>query len=431
MKNKYMRTVYSIIITIFCVNINAQETSMQQAYQERVVNYDHNIKAAIHAAMATSESVESAKADLKPKIDGNANFNFTGNPLKYDFTLPDINKNYIICGRHTKYGASLTISQNIYSGGARKARVGKAKVENETANIEIKRITNNIRYYADQLYWNNVAKQEIIRVAEKYRKATATLVNIVKQRVEQGYTNQNDLLMAEVRLNDAEYQLQLAQNEAETARLTLNSLAGVPSTEIIEIDTILCSDTAFTSIDIIDISKRPELAIAQKQIDIKKYAACISDAEYKPNFSVGINGNYSSPGYDFKAAPDPNYSIYATLSIPIFEWGKRGNSRRMGQHATNIAKEELNNVADGLQLEAETAKCNYLKAYEQIKLTASSLHKAEESLTMSTDKYKEGSVSVIEVINAQLYYLEAYKSHINSKLNACMAKSSLEYAHGY
>lgn len=46
-------------------------------------------------------------------------------------------------------------------------------------------------------------------------------------------------------------------------------------------------------------------------------------------------------------------------------------------------------------------------------------------------KYYEGSVSVTDVINAQIYYLDACRNHIASKLDACMAKSSLEYVYGY
>lgn len=111
--------------------------------------------------------------------------------------------------------------------------------------------------------------------------------------------------------------------------------------------------------------------------------------------------------------------------------GKKGNTRRMGKHATAVAEEQMRSTADRLQLEAETARCNYTKACEQVKLTASSLLKAEESRRLTTEKYYEGSVSVTDVINAQIYYLDACRNHIASKLDACMAKSSLEYVYGY
>ena len=43
---------------------------------------------------------------------------------------------------------------------------------------------------------------------------------------------------------------------------------------------------------------------------------CIRD-----RFYVGVEGSYSSPGYNFKKDLDPNYAVYAKVSVPIFEWG--------------------------------------------------------------------------------------------------------------
>ena len=65
-----------------------------------------------------------------------------------------------------------------------------------------------------------------------------------------------------------------------------------------------------------------------------------------------------------------------------------------------------------------------------MKLTEKSLEKAAESEQLATDKYKEGEVSIVEVINAQLFHLEAQINHIQSKLNAQIAYSALCRARG-
>lgn len=431
MKIKHIITIYAAL-TAISTNVDAQDAAMLQAYRRQVEAYSHDVKAATHALEVYKENAAAAKADFKPKITGNADAKYTGNPLELNIALPstDGGRSYTFSGRNTKYGASLTMAQPIYTGGLLKASYGKAKAESENAAFEKKRITNNLIYQADQTYWNYVATREMVTVAQRHRDAAAALAEAVALRVSNGYTGRNDLLTAEVRLNDAEYQLQRALTDAENARLALNSLAGVGSSDMIPADTMLCPDTTIPSTGQ-SIYNRPEMAMASKQIDIKGYEARMADAAYKPNLSVGINGSYTSPGYDFRAAPDPNYSVYATLSVPIFEWGKKGNTRRMGKHATAVAEEQMRSTADRLQLEAETARCNYTKACEQVKLTASSLLKAEESRRLTTEKYYEGSVSVTDVINAQIYYLDACRNHIASKLDACMAKSSLEYVYGY
>ncbi len=83
-----------------------------------------------------------------------------------------------------------------------------------------------------------------------------------------------------------------------------------------------------------------------------------------------------------------------------------------------------------MRLEVETARCNYVQAAEQVRITENSLSKASESEAMAIDRYREGSVSVVDVINAQIYHEEARRNFVRSKLNACIAKSALERACG-
>ena len=51
-----------------------------------------------------------------------------------------------------------------------------------------------------------------------------------------------------------------------------------------------------------------------------------------------------------------------------------------------------------------------------------------ESEQMAMERYKEGNVSIVEVINAQLYHQQAQVNYIQSKLNAQMAKTDFERA---
>ena len=78
----------------------------------------------------------------------------------------------------------------------------------------------------------------------------------------------------------------------------------------------------------------------------------------------------------------------------------------------------------------ETAYYSYTQALEKVRLTGSSLQKAKESERLAMEKYKEGHLSIVEVINAQLYHLDANINYIQSKRDACFAKSGLDRALG-
>lgn len=330
-------------------------------------------------------------------------------------------------GRNIHYGGSLTLAQPIYMGGSLQAAYRKTLQEKSLAEQERRRILNNIAYDADVHYWNAVAGREMVGVAAEYKKAVSRLVTVVKHRVEVEYIDKNDLLMAEVKLNEADYQWLQAINQAEVSNLALYSFAGLETNEALSTDSIVVAlKQGMTEIpDVMAVlEQRPEMQIARSQVGIQESTGKIANAQYLPKISVGINGSYSSPGYDFTSDLDPNYAVYAKVSIPLYEWGKRKNTRHASRYQIQTAQENQQKIEDQVRLEIETAYYTFTQSIDQVRLTESSLQKAAESERMAMDKYREGRISIVEVINAQLYHQQAKVNYIQSKLNAQVARSS-------
>lgn len=214
--------------------------------------------------------------------------------------------------------------------------------------------------------------------------------------------------------------------------MALNSLIGMPlesETEVQEsIPVVLPSDNLLAS----DGSNRPELLMAYDQIKIAESQGKLTDSKYKPQLYVGIDGSYSSPGYDFKTDLDPNYAIYAKLSVPIFEWGKRRNEKRSSAWKVGMANDYLNKVTDNVNLEIQTARTSLAQAIKQVDLTGSSLEKARENEQKALERYEEGKISIMEVIEAQNYRQASQINYVQAKVSAQSSYSGLIKAlHSY
>lgn len=120
---------------------------------------------------------------------------------------------------------------------------------------------------------------------------------------------------------------------------------------------------------------------------------------------------------------DPNYQVYAKLSVPVFEWGKRKHQHTADQWRTETAREQASKVRDQVLLEMQVTAHNQEEAVKQVALTENSLDKARENSLLALDQYQEGLVSITEVLDAQIYYLEARKNFVKSKYNAQIARS--------
>ena len=153
------------------------------------------------------------------------------------------------------------------------------------ASNESDRIKSNTLHDADIYYWNAVAQHELVFVAQAFRTSIQQLVDVVRHRVEVEYIDRNDLLMAEVKLNDADFQLLQTRDNAEIARLALNSFAGVNPSDTLPIDHSVIALKQFIPLsDEIDnaITSRPEYRIAKNKSELQESSRKIADAHFLP-----------------------------------------------------------------------------------------------------------------------------------------------------
>lgn len=396
----------------------AQQSTLLEKYRTMALDYNHDLKAAEKNIAASMEVEKSARADLKPKLSGAASFQYTGNPMELTLDIPSIGLSKTVEGKNLNYGGSLSILQPIYTGGRVLESIRMAQHQQALAGNQAKALNDAVCYQTDIQYWSAVARQEIVDVAEDFRNSIAALVKTIKERVEVGLVDPQDLLMAEVKLNEAEYQLLQAQSNFETGRMALNSMIGVRLEQPTELDAqipiVVVSDSLWLSTGM----GRPEIQMAYDKIRIAESTKKLNDSQFKPQFYVGVEGSYSSPGYNFKKDLDPNYAVYAKVSVPIFEWGKRRSEKRVSSFRIGMAEDNLNKVVDQVELEVSVARKALSQAIERVRLSESSLAKAEENEAKAVERYNEGKVSVVEVIDAQTYRQTSQVNYVQAKAAA-------------
>lgn len=414
-----MRTLYTLIVCLLCIpSAFSQQSPLLGKYRSMALDYNHDLRAADKNIASSIELVKSAQADLKPKLSGDANFQYTGNPLELNIHLPQAENPVSFQGKNMKYGASLTLMQPIYTGGRILENIRMAKYQQSLTTHHADLLLSSVCYQTDIQYWNTVARAELVQIATDYRQSIASLVQTIRERVDVGLADPQDLLMAEVKLNEADYQLLQAQSNFDTGRMALNSLIGVElkaETEVEDtIPTVILSD----SLLLFDGSNRPELMMAHDQIRIAESAGKLTDSKYKPQLHIGVDGSYSSPGYDFRTDMDPNYAVYAKLSVPIFEWGKRRNEKRASSWKVGMANDNLYKVTDHVNLEIQSAHTSLSQSLEQVRLTSNSLSKACDNERMAQERYDEGKVSIVEVIEAKNYRQSSQINYVQAKVSA-------------
>ena len=103
--------IYSLLLCGFALgslSAFAQQSPLLEKYRTMALDYNHDLKAAEKNIAASMEVEKSARADLKPKLSGAANFQYTGNPLELTLDVPSLGLSRTVEGKQLNYGGSLS-----------------------------------------------------------------------------------------------------------------------------------------------------------------------------------------------------------------------------------------------------------------------------------------------------------------------------------
>ena len=78
----------------------------------------------------------------------------------------------------------------------------------------------------------------------------------------------------------------------------------------------------------------------------------------------------------------------------------------------------LYKTKDKVNLETQTARISLSQSLQRVELAESSLHKAMENEKKATERYMAGEITIIEVIDAQVYRMNTQINFTEAKVNA-------------
>ena len=409
------RTIITCCAFLCYVTLAAQPAStdsLLMRYRQMALEYNDDLKAAVRNIEASMELERAARADRTPTLSAGADFKYTGNPLELSAELPGVGP-LTFEGQDLNYGASVTLLQPVYTGGRIIEAIRLAESQTLVAEAEQELLHSSVCYQVDVQYWTAVARYELMTVADEFLRSVTDLERIVRERVEAGAADRQELLTVEVKRNEAEYRCLQAENDFKVGLMALNSLVGLPldnatpvGEQVAAVDGAAVADNSLL---------RPELRIAEERIGMARSSMRLNDAQYKPQLYVGANGGFYAPGYDFRPDLSPNYALYAQVSVPIFHGGKRRREKRAYTYRVDMATDFLQKERLAVELETATARTSFAEAERRVALAHSSLSKAEENERRATEKYEEGAISIADVIDAQVYRQTAQTNHVAAK----------------
>ena len=354
-----------------------------------------------------------------PKIEGSA----TG-----AYVLPDIEMTGMELAMRGTYMAGLTLTQPIYTGGKISADRQMARLGRQIADQQLRMTRMDVLVDADNAYWSYIAVRRKVRMLESYSTQMDTIYKQTSSAVAAGMAIENDLLRIEAKRTEIEYQLQRARNGADLCRMALCNVIGAPLDTAIEpTDTTfnIESPTAMS----LDIARRPEVGLLEKQIDVNMQR--IRDARSEMLPTVGLSAGYSYYGNiklngfaDMGNGTTVPYTqefrdgigiAMLAVKIPIFHWGESRKKLHKARYELDNSQLELQRNMRLMSIEAQQAVQNVEDGYRMIHTAESGLRQAEENLRVMRNRYAAAMSPLTDLLDAQSQWQQAQSNLIEAQ----------------
>ena len=261
--------------------------------------------------------------------------------------------------------------QTVYGGGAVRAAARQAELGYGIALCDEEFSRLDVRYAADYAYWNLSAVELYAASMRQYVAIIRSLKEVVDRRFSEGYIAKGDVLMIDARLSEAEYSLVSAEQSYEVALHNFNILRG-------------------------------------------------TDAALGVQLAQGIRDSLPMPGRVVAAEAS------VTLSVPMFHWGDRRGA--VGAARAVQLQQEWNAalVHDDIVREEMNGWTALVQSRAQVDASEESLRIAGENLSISTYSYGEGLATILDVLQAQLSWIQLYSNAIRAHYNYAVAVSDYQ-----
>lgn len=317
------------------------------------------------------------------------------------------------------YMIGATLQQPIFTGGriATGNKMAEKGMEITEENSNMTRMS--IIAEAEKAYWTYFSIKDKINLLNQYEALLDTLHQSVSDMISVKMATGNDLLKISSRRSNIRYQKQKAVNGMELCRMQLCRIIGVdPETKIRLTDSISKENSQVTDHSY-DLTLRPEYRMLQKQVELKELGIKNARGEYLP--TVGLMAGYSylgkmEMGGISMRMDRPSALVMLSVNIPLFNFGEGAKKIRNAKISREIQQEELNKNSSLLTIEIEHAKRNLQDASLLIMTAETALVEAEASLRSIRDNYEVGMGTLLDLLDAQTQWQEAYNNTIDARV---------------
>jgi len=372
---------------------------------------------AVRTAAATERS---AKGAFLPTLSANASSSLSAaQQLGSQTGLGD--------GFADSYGAGISASVPVYTGGRRTAELRQARAETSAAEATLDAQRFAVVLATKRVFFEALRADDLIRVAESQVKRAEEAQEAAELRLRVGSATRSDVLRARLELNDARQALAQARSDREVAGFALGRATGAPGPVAAEASGPLRpTPLAVPADSLVSLVRTaaPSVRAEAAGVTAAEAGTAAARAQYRPTITLGTGADWANqdPALDGRA----NWDLRLGVSIPIFDGYQREANVERARVQADVARVQLADAERAARAELERTLSALRLAEQRIGLAEEAVQVAEEDLRVQDQRYRMGSSTMLERMTSQAALTQAENDLVAARYDYQLARAELE-----
>lgn len=387
-----------------------------------------SVKRAWHAARAERARAKKAKSGYLPTVVllGQAGRTEGSSPIAAQHAVQKSVVNFLY--------PSIELNYSLFQFGGTMLSAEAAKYALYAANYQFNRTLQTVVHDVEIAYLRlSSAEQTVIAKKDNLEDARG-IYESAFTRHQSGLTNVQEYLQAKASKSQAEFELEHAVADVESARAVLAQLIGVRVSDGVEIfHPVIQNDLHDTNRSIDDlmtevVRTRPDVKAAYSQVIAKKKLARSTRSNLLPQLVVG--GSVGKKKYQHFSGSYNDFNVFAGIRWEIFDGFRNIYDMIEAKENARIAQAEFEQLALKAQAEVWSNYFSFKSALKQVDAARRYFSAAEESFQSMTVSYSNGLCKFTDLSSAQSCLANAREKLIAAENNLLITISDLAYSTG-
>lgn len=302
------------------------------------------------------------------------------------------------------------------------------------AELSSKKTKENIIYNVSNSYYQVFVITQQIDLLKDNLDKTRQILGTLQLQLDNGVIKRVDFDRTKVSLNNIQSQLTLAESNLIYAQNQLKLQMGMPLTEqLVLTDNPLNKPFQVYQPGAFDPSNLTDFKTQKINMQLQGIEKDRIRAGYLPKVSVYGRYGFQALGNNLGNSWGNWFSFGAVglkLTIPVFDSFRRDAQYKQADLKQMIQNEQLKLNIQNYELQDNNATTQLQKARVNLANDDANVNLAKEVYDVTTLQYREGTVTLSDLLNAETSYKEAQSNYINSMLSYYQAQLGIEQSQG-